>query len=305
MKSLILPLCLSLGFLATACSVKNSSVTNEPPKMRRDLVQFDAEYGVFKIESATVFLWPEVSSEAEVEEMVKTVNTASERADLITLEMGQMMAQKGALEAAFGQSSCVEKWADLGPDEDPIFVEWVTKWKTSEVPEEAAAIKLCMENQEKRRAMMVRMDEIVSVEQPKIIGTIFKTIDPGYPEKVENMKSLDAKGSKLVIRSNEGRTSVNVTLKDFLLPGHVQSTETMDLGRIGEAMYRAETKLLLFSVPELNKEGKPTGDVYRFFLERCPDFGGFARFKGDVKVYRGAKIVRYGSAKFDAKVIGE
>jgi hypothetical protein len=292
----------------SGCSVKTASVANEPPKFNENLTTFSSQFGTVQPESISVFFWPEGLSGTALEKAVRDVNLASQELDVLQIDS----VEKAKLESEFASSQCVSKWADLGPDEDPDFVEWVRKWKKSDDVTEQAAIKSCEANQSARKALLAEMDRItnpksdgkdgVTKEHPAAI--IYKTIDPGYPEKKENMKSVDAGGSRLIIRpAVDGVSRVNVTLKDFLRPGNTQSTEDLGPGKIQNARYFPATHLLVFTVPELGADQVPTGAEFEFTLERGPDIAGLARFKGDLKLVKGDQVLRHGSAKIDGKLI--
>lgn len=302
-----------------ACSVQNRTVANNPPEIKRGLSTFDTDFGTLSPESISIFLWPEWSEE-EAREKVRLVNGASRELDRLVQEFHDVMGKKNALETEWNTEKCIVKWADLGEDDDPDLMDRVTKWKVldlvSEVPPvpetdpryadyrkyqeylvSTAALGKCKKNQDARDQLQSSMDENASTKQAEQQGLILKTIDPTFPEQV-NYKLVDPKGSKIVLKpGSEG--SVEITLKNFLRPGNLQSTFSEGPGQIEDATYDSSTKLLKFSVPEIGEDGQLTGARYEFKMERTPDFLGKARFAGDVKLTRGGTILRHGSAKFE------
>jgi len=304
----------------TACSVQNRTVANNPPEIKRGLSTFDTDFGTLSPESISIFLWPEWNEE-EAREKVRLVKGASRELDRLLQTGHEMKEKKTVLEGEWSVKQCVVKWAaNLGEDDDPDLIDHVTKWKVLEpvpevapVPEtdpmyadyrkyqeylaSATSLRECQNNQDQRDQLQPLMDKNASTDQAEQQDIIFKTIDPTYPTQV-NYKSVDPKGSKIVLRpGSEG--SVEITLKSFLRPGNLQSTFSEGPGRIEAATYDFSTKLLKFSVPEIDEEGQQTGAMYEFKMERAPDFLGKARFAGDVKLTRGGQVLRHGSAKFE------
>jgi hypothetical protein len=250
-------------------------------------------------------------NEVETEVAVKTVKDASANLDQLTVELQTMGMKKVQLEKEFEAKQCITTWADLEPGDDPDTIDWVTKWKAPPIDAtERASYDFCVSNQDSRRALVAAMDENVSVKQRQSLGVIFKTLDPGYPSKIENYKSISAKGSKLVLRPGlDGSVSVEITFKDFMRPGNTQSTESVAPAnadavtkqkamahQIVGARYNVATKLLTFAVPELDEQGMPTGAMFHFAMERNPDYMGMARFMGDMALVKNGVVLRYGSA---------
>jgi hypothetical protein len=289
-------LAIVLSFLAAvsvACSVERHTVKNEPPTIKREVVSFENDFGTLKPESISLFLWPDGLSEEQAQNLVRTVKSASIEIDRLTIELRNMAVKKAELELNFQTLDCVKQWANLAPDADPELVDWVSKWKplaldASNDQKEVRAN--CMRNQEERKSLAMSMDINASNAQPMAMGVIFKSLDPLYPDKQENFKSIGIKGSKVVIHP----AGAVVTFADFLHEGNTQST---DLGT-----YDSKTKLLQFSFPEVSNDGKTTGAIFQFALERNPNFMDFARFAGDVKLVKDGKTLRYGSAQIDGRL---
>ncbi len=280
---------------ATACSVENLRFENNPPDLQRGLQTFSVEHGSLRPESVSIFLWP-LQSEAEFANTIATVGRASAEIDRLSLVLAGFAKEKSSLESAFSDDKCVVDWAVLAEGEDPEFVEWVQEWK-------AGAPEACLKNQERRKSILADIDRVGAVEQAGEIGKLYRALDPLYPSKVENIKSVNVKDSRLAINADG---SVSITLKDYLRRGNTQSsapgTSTMPHGKIVGAQYIASRKLLVFAVPELSEAGAPTSRIWKFYLERAPDFLGMARFVGDIQVFDGEKLVRAGTAKIEGRL---
>ncbi len=291
--SLVTLICTAFG--SSGCSVENLKVENNPPNLQRGLQAFSNEHGTLKPESISIFLWP-VQSELEFANTIAIVGRASSEIDRLSLVLAGFAKEKAELEAVFESEKCVANWAVLAPGEKPDFVVWVTNWKPD-------APQACISNQERRKFLLAGIDRVGAVEQSAEIGKLYRALDPLYPTKVENLKSVDVKGSRLII-GQDG--AVTITLKDYFRRGNTQSslpsTSTVPHGKILGAQYIAQRKLLVFAVPELTDAGEPTSRYWKFYLERAPDFLGMARFVGDIQVFDGAKLVRAGTAKIEGRL---
>lgn len=293
----------------TSCSVKQERVANEPPVIAKGIQPFSTAFGVFTIQQASVFLWPENLAETEAQALVKKVNAASLEVDYRTSVLTKLAAQTSALDSAWTSSECIEKWAVLGPDEDPIFVEWVSEWKTGANEDEQKQIQACVENQANRKTIQGEADG-QRAKIGELAEIVNRALDPDSAN-VQNMKSLRVATSTLEILETDGGSAggdvgtdggikVKVKLDGFLNEASSVSTEgTSPTTQIIDAKFDISRRLLTFAVPEVTKTGDLTGRVYYFMMERTPDFEGRARFTGDIRVYDGDKIVRYGSARFD------
>lgn len=277
------------------CSVENLKVENNPPDLKRGLQTFAIEHGNLKPESVSIFLWP-VQSESDFTNTIATVGRASAEIDRLSLVLAGLSQQKSALEATFANDKCVVNWAVLAAGEDPEFVEWVSDWKV-DAPES------CKTNQDRRKVLASEIDRVGAVDQTAEIGKLYRALDPLYPSKVENIKSVNVKDSRLTIAADG---SVTITLKDYLRRGNTQSsaqgTSTFPHGKIVGAQYISGRKLLVFAVPELTESGEPTARLWKFYLERAPDFLGMARFVGDIQVFENGKLVRAGTAKIEGRL---
>ncbi|RYZ74592.1 MAG: hypothetical protein EOP05_09135 [Proteobacteria bacterium] len=278
--------------------MKQERVSNEPPVITKGIQPFSTAFGVFTMQQASVFLWPENISEAEAQALVKKVNSASLEVDYRTSMLTKLGKQTAELEGAWAANECIEKWAVLGPDEDPIFVEWVSEWKTGANEEEQKLIQACVENQAARKTIQTEADS-----QRATIGqlaeVVNRALDPDSAN-VQNMKSLRTATSTLEILETDDGVKVKVKLDGFLNEASSVSTEgTSPNTMVLDAKFDIARRLLSFGIPEVTKTGELTGRLYYFLMERTPDFDGRARFTGDIRVYDGEKIVRYGSARFD------
>lgn len=277
------------------CSVESLKVQNGPPDLQRGIQTFSKEYGTLRPESVSIFLWPR-QNEHDFANTIATVGRASAEIDRLSVMLADFGKEKAALEAAFATDRCVVDWAVLADGEDPEFVEWVQEWKSD-------APLACKVNQERRKSLLADIDRVGTVEQAAEIGKLYRTLDPLYPSKIENIKSVNVKDSRLNINPDG---SVAITLKDYLRRGNTQSSaatvSTLPHGKINGAKYIQSRRLLEFTVPELSETGDPTSRIWRFYLERAPDFLGMARFVGDIQVFDGAKLVRVGTAKIEGRL---
>lgn len=283
--------CCALSLLGiTACSVKQERVSNEPPVIAKGIQPFGTAFGSFVINQASVFMWPDKLSEEEIRQLVRKVKAASLKVDAIKFDLMALDVEARKLSVAWESQECVAKWSS----EYDEFEEQVTGWKSSEIPEEQAAIKACTDNQTRRL-------KIVEEIAPKAaaIGALSeevdRLIDPN-PEKPENKLSINDKTSILEIKDTGESIAVNMKLSAFQYPSFNPSTEN---GQIVGASFDLARRLLSFAIPEVNAELNPTGRMFVFLLERSPDQKGMARFTGDIRLMDGDKIVRYGSGQFD------
>lgn len=275
---------------AFGCSVKQERVSNEPPVIEKGIQPFATAFGAFPIQQASVFLWPAGLSEGEAQVLVRKVKSASLKVDAIKFELMALDVEARKLAADWVSQECVEKWAS---DYDE-FEEQVNGWKTSEIPEEQAAITKCIGNQDRRHKIG---DEIAP--KAAAIGVLAeevdRLIDPN-PEKLENKISINDKTSVIEINESDAGVVVNLKMSGFISAANNPSTEN---GQITGATFDIGRRLLSFSIPELGTDGAATGRVYVFLLERAPDRKGMARFTGDIRLMQGETILRYGSAQFD------
>lgn len=285
-----------LAILLGACSAGQREVVNVPPTFGGGVSGFALEEGVLKVESATMFLWPSVG-EDELASVIALVQRNSAIVDHLTLAIVKLGKDREALEAQFAAEECVKKHAVLAADEDPEFVEWVAEWKP-DAPES------CRQNQDQRRQLVREVDRLASQEQPKLIGAIYKAIDPGYPQRVENLLSMTPKDSMLVISSERAS---EVLFKDFRRKGNSQSSiagaSSAPHGQVRQVIWRPELRVLRFSVPELDEQNHATGAVWNFTLERQADFLGRARFAGEIRILSPAgRVLRTGQLKLEGRL---
>lgn len=304
------------ALLTVSCSVKDRSVVNEPPVIKKGLVKHDTDFGSFDMESVTLFYWPEGLNEQEAQSLVRTVNSASNELDEVQGKLIDNLIRLNSLEETF--TDCKLKYADPDTNGDGVVdkkdkrvdkLKTIKRWIVLDAADPEYAVKKaemekCQQDQEDLESLPKINEQLLSTDIPRLGGIIYKTIDPGYPEKIENSKSVNAKESTLSIQPSENGLVVDVTFKDFIHKGHTVSTEIQGPGQIRDASYNPETKLLKFSIPELNADGQPTGSHLEFYLERGPNIkhpeaGSLARFKGDVKLVKDGQVLRYGSAKLD------
>lgn len=288
---------LLLVLLVSGCGVSNQHVDNVPPVIHRDLVQFGVTYGAFKVNQVSVFLWPANLSEDQAQEMVRTVNGASEAADPFMVKAAILGAEAAELQTQWDQISCVDKYAVLQPGQDPMDVDTVTEWKTDKDVTDPAAQKerdTCESNQTRRQQIPAEQDAARQSAMP-FLAKIMLTIDPDQTH-IENSKALDVTGTRITLNATGAPT---VSLGNFLYAGYNPSTSSKKFP-IQNANYDANLHVLSFDVPEVDSTLAPTGNVYHFAIERGNDHGPLARFTGDMNLMNGSKIVRYGSARIDA-----
>lgn len=284
-----------LALTTTACSVQENKVANEPPDLRRGVNKFSAEYGTLDLDaqSISVFLWP-LQSETELSKTVETVSRASRTIDHLYMQIAANKIALTKLEKQFQAAECIDKWADLG-GEDPLMVNWVNAWKPG------APQKECVDNQPARKELRESLQLMGTKLLPEAAGALYLALDPGYPKKVENMKSINAKDSQITLNPDG---SASIVLRDFLVAGNnhstVAGTSTSNKGLIQKAFYVSPAKALMFDVPETDVSGESTGRVWQFRLERAPDFLGKVRFVGSIIVLQNGAPVRSGSAKIEA-----
>ena len=291
-------LALTVTVVGLGCSVQNRSVVNQPPELNRGLSTFSTEFGTIRPESMTVFLWP-IQDEAQLTQTIAKVSRASLELDRLSIKLDALASEKSQFEADFAALECVVKWAVLKEGEDPELIVWVSEWK----PDAPVA---CIENQNRRKELVKQIDVIGGQEQPAQVGQIYTALDPEYPTRVENMRSVNVKESRLVLAPTG---EVAVTLKDFLRKGNAQSNQpgvsSSPLGDIHSVRYISQKKVLMFKVPEIDwidGVATATGATWEFVLERAPDFLGRARFAGDIRVTKDGVTLRTGTAKIEGRL---
>jgi hypothetical protein len=284
-----------IALLVSGCGVSTQHVENKPPVIHRDLVQLAVTYGTFKVNQVSVFLWPANLTEEKAQELVRTVNSASEAADPFMVKAAILGAEAAGLQIQWDQISCIEKYAVLQPGQDPIDVDQVTEWKADkDVPDKAQQVErdLCVQNQTRRLAIPAEQDAARQSALP-FLAKIMLAIDPDQTH-IENSKALDVTGTRITLHAD---SAPSVSLGNFLFPGYGPSVEN---GKILNASYDPSVHVLSFDVPDVDANLEPTGLMYHFAMERGNDHGPLARFTGDMNLMNGSKIVRYGSARFDA-----
>lgn len=281
-----------IAVLVSGCGVSTQHVDNTPPVIHRDLVQFGVTFGTFKVNQVSVFLWPANLSEEKAQDLVRTVNAASEAADPFMVKAAVLGVEAARLQAQWDQISCIEKYAILQPGQDPIDVDQVTEWKADKDVADPKELKMCEENQTRRLAIPEEQDAARQSALP-YLAKIMLAIDPDQ-QHIENSKALDVTGTRITL-NEDGAPSVS--LGNFLVPGYSPSVAN---GKIQNAKYDVKLRVLSFDVPEVDASLQPTGLTYHFAMERGNDHGPLARFTGDMNLMDGSKIVRYGSARIDA-----
>lgn len=279
--------------LLAGCSVGTQTVANHPPVIHKDIVQFGTTYGSFKVNQVSVFLWPANMTEDETAAIVAKINGASLQADPYMVDAAKLGVEASKLSAAWDGASCIDKYAVLEPGQDPMDVDTVTAWKADKDVSNPSELKMCQDNQARRKEIPALQDKDRQAALP-FLSTILTAIDPD-PAHPVNTRALDVTGTRIAINADG---TVYVSLGNFLIPGNNPSTSN---GMIRAASYIPSLKVLLFATPEIDAKGSPTGLIYTFALERGPDNGPLARFVGDMNLIDGSgKIVRYGSARIDA-----
>ena len=284
---------LLLVLLLSGCGVSTQHVDNVPPKIHRDLVQLGVEFGSFPVLNASAFLWPKDLTEDQVEDLVKRVNSASEAADPFFVKATVLGVENSTLDAQFTQLSCVEKYAVLQPDQDPMDVEHVSEWKKIDKDADKQAadeLSTCETNQSRRDEIVPELTAAQQGAAP-YVDAIDRAIDPDQQNKVNNR---NIKVRSLALNAGAAPT---IALGGFEVSGYNPST---DNGLIQNASYDMNLHVLSFDVPEVDSKKVATGNMYHFALERGNDHGPLARFTGDMNLMNGAKILRYGSARIDA-----
>jgi hypothetical protein len=295
-------LTLPLVILSAACSVRQAHVVNEPPVIETGVVKFEKNYGKVTmgdpnnpgLPGASFFFAPQGMSEEAAQEYFRNVNTASGVWDYIRSSIVEIDQRMKPLRQQFAALRCIEDFADqtdIGPDDE---FETVTKWKVI-ASEDAkyATLQQCVLNQATREKLL-KQRILLTDKTGEALGNLEKAVGKA------NSQSISDQGTTIsILPSNEGRPVVEVTLADFYRKGNTQSTEMEGPGKIQNASYDVERKLLRFDVPELDAQGNSTGAVFIFALERAPDFLGMARFSGDANLVKDGVVLQHGIAKFE------
>ncbi len=320
MKLNFLILLASAYAFTSACSVNSETVDNRPPVVHTDLVSFSTASGSFGLPNAqgefglqltSVFLWPENLSEDQAAELVKSINGTSMKADPLFAKLSYILRDKNELQGEWDQTGCISKYADVPPDYDPEIDGGVKQWKVPPANDQKSIsdIQLCIANQDRRSKVESQQNDL-RVQLSPLLNEISKDIDPDQT-RIVNAKTLDAPSSRLsFILGADGAVSVHVKLGGFLFSNYSPSTDVTDqatgLPQITNATYGPRLHLLSFDVPEVdgtkNADGSlhKTGLVYKFRVERAPNIGLIASFRGDMNLYNSAgQIIRYGTARID------
>ena len=308
-------LLLSLSMIfsgAVACSVKQGAVPSHPPVLNAALkASVLSHFGTLRADSISVFLWPKEWTEGQMETNVEKINRDAQKIEPLQREV---IAADQAIQAKWKQfkeiDKCIEKFAVIDkekfPDSDFIQEsDAISDWLP--VPDaDKPALLNCQKNQNDRVALRPIMSAKRD-EQIPFITDINLLLDPKFPDVVENSLSITPQGSQISIKrktragTHEIIVAVDVTLTDFLRPQNTQSTEK---GSVGEASYSEAEGLLSFTVPELNPDGTPTGQIYAFSLYRGENYytdtdsgTEYACFKGTVDLMKNGVSVRNGKAQ--------
>ncbi len=296
-----------LALFVSGCGVSTQHVDNTPPKLHPELVQLSVEYGTFEVLNASAFLWPKDLTEDQAQVLVRTVNSASEAADPFFIQATVLGAETKLLQAQWDQVACVDKYAVLGPDEDPMDVSHVNEWKKIDKavdPKAADEVSDCEKNQSRREEIVPQLAAAQQGAAP-YVDQIDRAIDPD-PQNKQNSKTIKIRNLTL-----SADAAPMVSLGGFTVSGYNPSTENQ---LIQNAAYDAKLNVLTFDVFEVDDNKVQTGNFYHFALERGNDHGPLARFTGDMnlmqgevetteagkKIIRGISILRYGSARIDA-----
>ncbi len=300
MKALFLTL---IALSMVACSVTSTPVENRPPVIGKDVAQLSVVYGTFNARVASGFLWPE----GPLADRVKTVSIASHKMDYFQQVIKDLNAEIEQLSAEWADKACIDNYAAVKPA-DPELDNHVSEW-VPETEMNKTELARCKFNQDQRESDSVKKDsatQAISV----CLGNINDAIEPDKNAAVKNTKWQDAQNTKIEILRVVGGTKVKVTLANFLVAGNSPTTEMTpeqlanpDLVAarlITNASYEEQFRSLKFDVSEVDSNGKATGRIYKFVLERAADVLGLARFTGAMDLTDGGQLIRHGMARIDA-----
>lgn len=296
----------------SSCGVRSVPVENRPPVLNKDLVQFDVTYGKFTPNFASVFLWPDLQ-EAEMAAMVAKVSGASNKADPFLLDSAVLTREIDQMTAQWSTLQCAANHGELQPGDDPDFMDYVSAWKEAKDVTDAKELALCQKNQSVRQADVTKRDANNIAASP-FLQDITLSIDPDQ-SNIQNTKTLDATRTSIEILRDETGLVIHITLGGFL---NSQNNPTTDLSDeqladpaivakrlITDVSYNEEFRNLKFTVSDVDKAGQPTGNLYKFALERTIDHGPIARFTGEMNlVSPSGAILRYGMGRIDAFIPG-
>jgi len=278
----------ALLILVCACSVKQLEVQNNPPETPERVAGFSAESGELRLSSLTAFLWPEFSDSKAARKGIKTVTASAAEYDRLSAEGDNLQKKINESESEFKSLKCLAL-ADFGAeaaDEELDFeeIEFVAKWKSVEPNSMAAqTLERCQMNQDSR----VQLQKS-AIETRDLARTQLRAIESVVDIKYPFLPDTKASFYKINIPKADGqkRVPVSITIFDFVESKNDQSTDadknTVAEGRIFDATYDFEEKMLRFKVPEI-KAGRPTGSVFHFSLDRA-NFLGYAKFAGDMNL---------------------
>jgi hypothetical protein len=308
MNKLLLSLT-AIFFGAVACSVKQGEVPSNPPVLNGALkVSVLSHFGTLRADSISVFLWPKDWTEAQMETNVEKINRDAQKIEPL---QRQVIAADQTIQNKWKQfkdiDKCIEKFVDKTKFPDPDFIQEsdaISDWLPVADADKPALLN-CQKNQDERAALRPILTTKKD-EQIPFITDINSLLDPN-PDAVSNSVSITPQGSQISIKqktrpgTHETVVSVDVTLTDFLRQQNTQSTEK---GTVGEASYGEAEGLLSFTVPELNPDGTPTGQIYSFNLYRGENYYAdastgieYACFKGTVDLMKNGVSVRNGKAQ--------
>lgn len=280
-----------LGLVLNGCSVSRQTVTNQPPILDRGLSAFAKESGALKVINMSLFLWP-IQAEEQAIATISTVAKTSYQIDELAKQLVSLQRQAAQLKSDFDTAECLQKWADLGPDEDPLLVEWVNQWKEGTPAD-------CKSNQDRRKIIANKVDQIGSKEQPILIEKVFKAIDPGYPSVIENQIVVDPKSVDFKIDGLRVDITIGGLFGKGLTYSSLAEKRSGPNTEISGAGYDPRRKLMQFQWARSNADAPGKVETWVAILERNPDFLGAVRFSGEVRVYHSKTLVRTGMIKIE------
>ncbi len=310
-----------LAFLLVAgCSVQQDRVTSNPPNFNNEQ-KLSAEYGKITLTSVSIFLWPDMPTDAQAIALYSEVAANAAASDQLELQHQKTQAQLDALNSSgFDYSACFksfEQSCSATPpagtpscDDVQLNNDTVQNWLYSTVDQVPTddlrkLFVACRDFTTQKTNLKTKLDKLTA-SGVDLTAKILYRIDPAYQKTgiQTNYKSFKSPTTSSITLTT-GTDAVDIRLDGFGEDKNFQSnidgvstcdSAVMAGAKLFDVAYNHEARSLNFKIPEV-VNCNLTGGVYAFTLERN-DFEGSPRFSGDL-IYTKNGISQNGSAKMD------
>lgn len=296
---------LVLSFLVlTGCSVQQDRVSSTPPNYN-NVQALSVEYGKISLTSVSIFLWPDMPTDAEAVKLYSEVASNAAKFDQLELQRQKTQAQLDALNLnGFDYSACFknfEQSCSVNPptgaqscDDVQLNNDTVQVWlytSIDQVPTDdlKKLFTACRNFSDQKVNLKTTLDKLAS-SGLDLTTKIFYRIDPTYQKtgiqtNYKIFKSPTTSSITITPRTEDVDIRFDGFGEDTNFQSNIAGVSTCNSNPMIEAAiynvkYDHDARSLVFKIPEV-VGCKPTGGFYSFTLERN-DFAGRPRFSGDL-----------------------